>query len=300
MPKLERRWWRPVSDYAEAQLHEFIYTENGRPELFLKPHGEAALVPADGVNAKVYSVPLTVYIGGITAVILELAEPRVRHGVWDHSVFPTDPILRLRRTGLAAMVTFYAAASVARRMIAEVNRKHAGVRGETSSGDSYHALDQELLTWVQATAAYGFITAYDTYAEHLSVHAWDTALREAVPVAACYGVKEPPVSKAALGALMATTLPTLEPSDTLSTFLSMMKETPTLPAPAHHLQPVFVRAAVSLLPPEVMHRLELVGHGLQPAQRALVASLVKGSRLLRLRNHPAELAKARHADACAR
>ena len=38
---------------------------------------------------------------------MELAEPRVRSGVWEHTTFRVNPILRLRRTGLAAMVTIY-------------------------------------------------------------------------------------------------------------------------------------------------------------------------------------------------
>ncbi len=41
---------------------------------------------------------------------MELAEPRVRNGVWERTTFRADPIRRLRRTGLAAMVTVYGAA----------------------------------------------------------------------------------------------------------------------------------------------------------------------------------------------
>ena len=51
-------------------------------------------------------------------MILELAEPRVRSGVWDHTSFRTDPVTRLRRTGLAAMVTVYAPRETAEAMIA--------------------------------------------------------------------------------------------------------------------------------------------------------------------------------------
>ena len=72
---------------------------------------------------------------GIAAVILELAEPAVRTGVWKHSTFRQDPLGRLQRTGLAAMVTVYGARSIAERMIQGVVRMHAGVTGETPAGE---------------------------------------------------------------------------------------------------------------------------------------------------------------------
>jgi uncharacterized protein (DUF2236 family) len=33
----------------------------------------------------VFKNPVTLFIGGVGAVLLELAEPRVRDGVWGHS-----------------------------------------------------------------------------------------------------------------------------------------------------------------------------------------------------------------------
>ncbi|NRA30685.1 MAG: DUF2236 domain-containing protein [Parvularculaceae bacterium] len=236
---------------------------------------------------------MTVYIGGIAAVILELAEPRVRHGVWDHSVFPTDPLLRLRRTGLAAMVTFYGAQSVARKMIAGVNQKHAAVRGQTDRGVPYQALDQDLLTWVQTTAAFGFVRAFDAYARPLNADQWGDVLRESQPIAEAYGVQQPPVTKTAMMSLLSAWEPQLETSDTLMTFLRMMREQPTLPPPGQALQPLFVRSAVSLIPEATRQRLGLASQGLRAGETALVKLLVRGSRLISLRNHPASLARQR-------
>ncbi|MEM1380117.1 MAG: oxygenase MpaB family protein [Pseudomonadota bacterium] len=295
MPPLKPRWWRPVSNYTERELQAFLFDGGGNASLFLEPRGEPGLIPADGVTAQVYSVPLTVYIGGITAVILELAEPRVRHGVWDHSIFPTDPVLRLKRTGLAAMVTFYGAASVARQMIAEVNKKHAGVGGVTDGGAPYAALDQELLHWVHGTAAFGFITAYSTYVRPLNGAEWDMALREAQPAARFYGVLDPPENKAQLDALIADTLSDLEASTTLTEFLTIMETTPTLPSLGRWLQPLFVRAAIDLVPPEVREVIGLGHHRLSGTERILVSALVRGSTRLNLRNHPRALAAQRMA-----
>ena len=53
---------------------------------------------SDSVSWRVFKNPLSLFIGGVAAVIMELAEPRVRTGVWEHTTFRLDPIRRLRRT----------------------------------------------------------------------------------------------------------------------------------------------------------------------------------------------------------
>jgi len=70
---------------------------------FLQPVGEAALVSPDSISCA-FQEPLSLFIGGVAAVIMELAEPRVGTGVWEHTTFRLDPIRRLRRTGLAGSV----------------------------------------------------------------------------------------------------------------------------------------------------------------------------------------------------
>src|SRR5207302_2538598 len=82
--------------------------------------------------------------------------------------FRLDPIRRLRRTGLAAMVTIYGARSTAEPMIARIRRMHEMVAGTTASGEAYRANDSELLNWVHGTAAYGFLQAYHMYVQPLS------------------------------------------------------------------------------------------------------------------------------------
>jgi len=93
----------------------------------------------------VFKNPLSLFIGGVAAVIMELAEPRVRTGVWEHTTFRVHPVRRLRRTGLAAMITVYAARSKAEATIARVRRMHDRIAGLTPTGKAYHANDPELL-----------------------------------------------------------------------------------------------------------------------------------------------------------
>jgi hypothetical protein len=47
---------------------------------FSVPTGESALVEADSVSWRVFKRPVSLYIGGITALLLEFGEPRVREG----------------------------------------------------------------------------------------------------------------------------------------------------------------------------------------------------------------------------
>ena len=143
---------------------------------FLRPTGESALLSPDSISWRVFKNPVSLFIGGVTAVIMELAEPRVRTGVWEHTTFRVDPIRRLRRTGLAAMVTVYGPHSTAEAMIAGVRRMHDRVAGTTTSGEAYRANDPKLLNWVHGTAAYGFVQAYRTYVRPLSLLERDSLL----------------------------------------------------------------------------------------------------------------------------
>jgi uncharacterized protein (DUF2236 family) len=158
----------PLQSSLEAAAGALLEPGDGSHIDFLRPTGEAALVSPDSVSWRVFKNPLSLFIGGVTAVIMELAEPCVRTGLWEHTTFRLNPLRRLRRTGLAAMVTIYGARSTAEVMIARVRRIHDMVAGATPSGEPYCASDPELLNWVQGTAAFGFLQAYHTYVQPLS------------------------------------------------------------------------------------------------------------------------------------
>ena len=156
-----------LQNWIEAEATRMLSPAGAPPVDFTTPFGEPALVGADSVAWQVFRNPFSLFVGGVAAVVLELAEPRVRAGVWDHSGFKSDPVERLRRTGLAAMVTVYAARSVAERMIAGVRTVHGRIEGRTAAGETYRASDPELLDWVQATASYGFLQAYLSFVRPL-------------------------------------------------------------------------------------------------------------------------------------
>ena len=96
---------RPLQSILNAATRALLDPGDRSSVDFSRPTGEAALVSPDSVSWRVFKNPLSLFIGGVTAVVMELAEPRVRTGVWEHTNFRIDPIRRLRRTGFAAMVT---------------------------------------------------------------------------------------------------------------------------------------------------------------------------------------------------
>lgn len=280
-----------------AQLRALMQPPAGMAFDFSQPAGEPALAPAGGVTWQVFANPVALFIGGVTAVLLELAEPSVRTGVWDHSSFRRDPGLRLRRTGYAAMMTVYGPRSAARKMIANVVRIHGRVQGTTPDGMPYHANDPRLLDWVQATATFGFTQAYHRYARRLSVPEKDTAFAEAQEAARLYGATGAPCSWTGWEATLASMAPGLEGSAILADFIRIMGEAPILPAPLRPLQRLLVRAAIEITPEPVRSLPQLRGNGLRPGEATLVRALARGAGLLPLGDTPPAQATRRLATA---
>ncbi|GGF81769.1 histidine kinase [Azorhizobium oxalatiphilum] len=243
---------------------------------FTKPAGEPALAAPDSVSWRVFKNPAALFIGGVSAVILELAEPRVRAGVWDHTSFRSDPVPRLQRTGLAAMITVYAARSVAEEMIAGVGRRHARVTGKDEHGAAYRADDPDLLDWVQATASFGFMEAYHRFAAPLSPRERDLFFAEAEPAARLYGATGAPRDVAEWEHQLDAMLPALEPSPIIGEFLEIMHRAPAMPLAARPMQGLMLRAAVEILPAKVRAHLGLdAAYGLAPWQMGLVRGAVR-------------------------
>jgi uncharacterized protein (DUF2236 family) len=263
---------------------------------YSKPPGEPALAPADGVSWRVFANPVSLFIGGVAAVLLELAEPSVRSGVWDHSSFRRDPGTRLKRTGMAAMMTVYGPRSEAEKMIERVVRMHGHVKGITPEGTPYRASDARLLDWVQATATFGFTEAYHRYVRPLSSAEKDLAFAEAEAAALLYGATNAPRSWAAWEAKLAATAPGLEGSEIIADFMRIMGEAPILPLPMRWLQRLLVRAAVEMTPDPVRLLPQLRGSGLSPCEATLVRAMGRAAALLPLGDTPPAQAALRTAS----
>lgn len=243
---------------------------------YTSPVGEPAFAGPESISWQVFKNPLALAVGGICAVLLEFADARIRSGVWDHSVFKTDPIGRSKRTGTAAMVGVYGPQAAARRVIQGVTNMHARVSGETPAGEAYRALEPELLDWVSATASYGFLVAYDRFVRPLSDTDKLRFFAEGETVAGLYGVQTKIRSLADFDAMMRQLLPRFEPHPINTEFLDIMKSGRAAPGVPKGLQSSLVNAAVEILPPEVRARLGLgPEYDLTPAGRIAVKSMAR-------------------------
>jgi len=286
---------RRLSYPLQQRLADLVYPDGTQASDFLQPSGEAALVAADSVSWQVFANPVAMLVGGVAAVLLELAEPRVRTGVWEHTSFRREPLTRLRRTGYAAMVTAFGARSRAERMIGQVNRGHARIAGQTPGGVPYRADDPELLTWVHATATFGFLEAYMRCVRPLPQDQRDRYYRENVAAARLYGVACPPADELAFQHLCERMRAQLEPSPIVAEFIDIMEGVALLPPPARALQRLFVRAAVQCLPSWARQRLALddARWSVAPWQWSLLRAIGRAAEGLDHPRLPAVLARRR-------
>lgn len=262
---------RGLQRKIDPAVRAFLHRAQGGDIDFARPQGEEALVHPNSVSWRVFKNPVALFVGGVAAVILELAEPGVRTGIWEHSSFRKDPLGRLRRTALAALVTVYGPRSIAEPMIASVVRMHAKVVGHTPAGLPYAANDAQLLTWVHATAGFGFAEAYSRYVRPLSGWEFDALCSEGTLASRLYGVLDAPKSSAELRALFDSMRGRLEPSPIVFEFLRIMRDTPCFPTPLHRMQHLLVRAAVAMIPGWIRDCLGLsAAYGLRPGQGVLV------------------------------
>jgi uncharacterized protein (DUF2236 family) len=241
---------------------------------FRNPPGEPAGLEPDSMHWKVFKNPVAMAVGGVAAVLLEFADARIRSGVWDHSIYKQDPIGRSKRTGTAAMVGVYAPRRVAERIIQGVTNMHARVNGATPKGEPYRALDPELLDWVAATAAYGFLTAYDVFVERVPEADKARYYAEAAPGAKLYGVQRSPTSTADFFDMMSRLVDRFEAHPINEEFLDIIMSGKAAPDTPKYLGRAMARASVSLLPPVVRRKLALgPKYDFSPVDRLVVKAL---------------------------
>lgn len=124
-----------------------------------------ALFPPDSTAWKVNGDVVTMMIGGVSGLLLQMLHPAVLAGVWDHSDFRADMHGRLRRTAKFIAITTYDNADAGRAMIDKVNRIHSKLRGVLPDGSPYRVSDPRLLAWVHVTETISFLDSWIRYAE---------------------------------------------------------------------------------------------------------------------------------------
>jgi uncharacterized protein (DUF2236 family) len=139
--------------------------------------------------------PVTPFLGGGGAVLLQVAHPLVACGVAEHSGFDRDLWRRLVRTLRALYLVTFGSKEEAERAATTVQTVHERVQGVTKerlgrfpAGTAYSASDPDLMLWVHATLVYSSLAAHELFVSRLSPEERERYHREMGVVARLFGV----------------------------------------------------------------------------------------------------------------
>jgi uncharacterized protein (DUF2236 family) len=192
----------------------------------------------------------SMFIGGLSALLLQSLHPLAMAAVSGHSGFRGDPWGRLQRTSTFLAVTTYGTASDAEEAVARVRGIHERVRGTTADGLRYHAADPHLLGWVHAAETDSFLRAHERYgARTLSAAEYDDYVADTARVAEALGVIDPPRDREALAGCLATYLPELRATPDARAAARFLLLHPPVPLAVRPFYGVLAANAVALLPP---------------------------------------------------
>jgi uncharacterized protein (DUF2236 family) len=148
----------------------------------------------ESVIRRIGSSPVTPFLGGGAAVLLQVAHPLVAAGVAEHSDFHRDLWQRLARTMRALYLISFGTKEEADRAGAAVQAVHDHVHGVTPeplgafpAGTPYAANDPELMLWVHATLVHASLGAYQRFEQRLTPDEQERYYREMEVVARIFG-----------------------------------------------------------------------------------------------------------------
>ncbi|MFD3543404.1 oxygenase MpaB family protein [Streptomyces sp. NPDC058662] len=192
----------------------------------------------------------SMFIGGLSALLLQSLHPLAMAAVAAHSGFRGDPWGRLQRTSTFLAVTTYGTARDAQEAVERVRAVHERIRGTTAAGASYRAADPHLLGWVHAAEVDSFLRAHQRFgARPLDAAGCDAYVADTARVAQALGVVDPPRDRAALAALLAAYRPELRATPEALDAARFILRHPPLPWPVRVPYALLAANAVALLPP---------------------------------------------------
>ncbi|MGN6379112.1 MAG: oxygenase MpaB family protein [Gaiellales bacterium] len=149
----------------------------------------------ESVIRRIGNSPLTPFLGGGPAVLLQVAHPLVAAGVVEHSDYRGDLWRRLRRTLEALYLITYGSRAEADRAGEIVRTVHEHVHGTTTArlgpypaGTPYRASDPELQLWVHATLVECSLSVYERFVAPLTCDERERYYREMRIVGRLFGV----------------------------------------------------------------------------------------------------------------
>lgn len=191
----------------------------------------------------------SMFVGGLSALLLQALHPLAMAGVAGHSDFRNDPWGRLQRTSYFLAATTFGPADEAERAVARVRGIHRRVKGTAADGRPYAASDPHLLEWVHVTEAFSFLNAHTRYgAQPLTAAERDGYVCDLARVGAALGVIDPPRTERELQARLAGFRPELTVTREARTATRYLLLRAPLPLLARGPYAVLCGAAISLLP----------------------------------------------------
>ena len=237
----------------------FNDTERGEKPV---PPSENAFFERDTPIRMVHADVVSMMVGGVAALLMQMLHPHALRGVLDHSNFRADMHGRLRRTARFIAVTTYGDRMDAEAAIARVNAIHERVNGTLPDGTPYSATNPRTLAWVHVTEAICFLKAYLTHVRpQMPPHEQDRYFAQFALVARKLGADPVPETRAEAAAILSDMRADLAAGpETREVARLIVDGRPEgLLAP---VQSVLSTAAVDLLPPFARTMLEFDPPGL--------------------------------------
>lgn len=135
------------------------------PDSKPQPLGNTTKRRDNSPSPKIRAQPLSVWLGGPYAILLQLAHPGIASASCAHSRFVTEGISRLRRT-VAYIISLTHGTEREQKIIArQITKQHSFIKSGKGIGGGcpYDARDQELQKWVAATLFKGMILTDEVF-----------------------------------------------------------------------------------------------------------------------------------------
>lgn len=191
----------------------------------------------------------SMFVGGLTALLLQSWHPLAMAAVAAHSGYRGDPWGRLQRTSTFLAVTTFGTAEHAAQAVATVRAIHDRITGVTEDGEPYAASDPHLLRWVHITEAHAFLTAHQRYgARPLDAAGCDAYVAQSARVGRALGAEDLPETAAGLHAALDSYLPELRGTPAAREAAEFLLADPPLPVPVRLPYGVLAAAAIAGLP----------------------------------------------------
>ncbi len=187
--------WRSMP--PEVQQQHSQDSEHFRKCLdYLREHSAGELEGIYGPGSmtwELYREPV-ILIGGLRAILLQIAHPAVAHGVSQNSNFRSDLLGRARRTYTAMYQLVFGGLREALGAAKRVHSLHSRIYGSLPADASprgaspYRANDPTLLRWELATLIDGAIEVFETFVRPLSLEEKRRYYQETRLAAAQFGL----------------------------------------------------------------------------------------------------------------